>query len=301
MTRYHGGKDSLYDILGVYRSSSARDIERAYQRLRAEAEKDAAPPEQLTLLREAREVLVDPQKRAAYDASLRSDEFLRPGKPAASAGLKWGPIGAVAAAVLAGSWWLFRSAGEPDRIPAEIVAAAAPSVGRLHILDMRGKATPHDNAFAIDEGVMITTCQGFRANTQAVVKIGARTASATVSRSDSRRNLCRLAVVGAGSWPLGMSTVPPESGDRAYAVSTRAGGETSLVAVKVRGLLPVDGAQAIELADPVDASQAGGPLLDTKGRVIGVMATQHPFPGKNVALPAAWVAEIRKAPSAATR
>ena len=30
--------------------------------------------------------------------------------------------------------------------------------------------------------------------------------------------------------------------------------------------------------------------------MIGVMATQHSFPGKNVALPAAWVAEIRAAP-----
>ena len=171
----------------------------------------------------------------------------------------------------------------------------------LHIIDLRGRAAPYDNAFAIDNGVMLTTCQGFRANTQAVVKFGARTASATVSRSEPKRNLCRLAVVGAGSWPLGISNTLPEAGDKAYAVSTNAAGETELRRVKVRGLLPAEGGKAIELADPVEPMQVGGPLLDTKGRVIGVMAAVHSFPGKNVALPAAWVQEIRAAPSTATR
>ena len=36
-------------------------------------------------------------------------------------------------------------------------------------------------------------------------------------------------------------------------------------------------------------------------RVIGVLATHHPFVGKSVALPGAWVQAIRVAPSAATR
>ena len=43
MANYHGGKDSLYEILGVYRSSSAKDIERAYRRLKAQAPAMAEP------------------------------------------------------------------------------------------------------------------------------------------------------------------------------------------------------------------------------------------------------------------
>ena len=292
MAKY-GGKDSLYDILGVYRSSSAKDIDRAFKRMRAEMEKDAAPPEQVTLVRQAHEVLSDPQKRAQYDASLRSDEFLRPeGRPMPAA-VKWTPIGLAVVAAFVGLWFLFRPSGDGERIPAEIVAAAAPSVGRVQVIDIQGRATPLANAFAIDQGVMVTTCQGFRANTQVVVKFGPRTASAAVSRTNAKRNLCRLSVVGAGSWPLGVNATPPQVGDKVYAVSTNAAGETVLVDAKVRALLPFEGAQAIELSVPVEPTQSGGPLLDTRGRVIGVLTTQHGFVGKNIALPAAWLAEMR--------
>ena len=292
----YGGKDSLYEVLGVYRSSSAKDIERAYRRLRAEFEKDAAPPERLALVREAHEVLSDPQKRAAYDASLKSDEFLRPESARRGpSAVKWVPIAAVAVAILVGLWFLFRSSGDGERIPAEIVAAAAPSVGRVHVIELSGRATPHANAFAIDNGVMLTTCQGFRANTQVVVKFGSRMASAQVSRSDPKRNLCRLAVVDAGSWPLGINAAGPKAGDKAYVVSTSPTGETQLIDVKVRALLPLDGGQAIELSVPVEPSQSGGPLLDTRGRVIGVLTTQHGFVGKGIALPARWVQDMRGA------
>jgi hypothetical protein len=294
---YRGGKDSLYDILGVYRSSTPKEIERAYRRLKAQADKDAAPPEQLALLREAREVLSDPQKRAAYDASLRSDEFLRPEGPRAGPAVKWAPIAAIVVVVLVGLYFLFRRDGDPDRIPEEIMAAAQPSVGRVNVIDIQGRASPHANAFAIDQGVMLTTCQGFRANTQVVVKFGPRTASAAVSRMEPKRNLCRLAVVGAGSWPLGINASGPKEGDRVYAASTNAAGETVLVRAKVVALVPVEGGQAMELSIPVEPLQSGGPLLDTRGRVIGVLTTQHGFVGKNMAMPAAWVDQLRRAPA----
>jgi S1-C subfamily serine protease len=295
MTRYHGGKDSLYDVLGVNRSSSAKDVERAYKRLRAEYEKDAEPPEKMALIREAHEVLMDAQKRAAYDASLRSDEFLRPETHRASSWVKWVPFAAAGIiALLAGLWFLTRPSGEAERIPAEIVAAATPAVGRVNVVDIQGRATPYANAFAISEGVMVTTCQGFRANTQVIVKFGPRAASASVSRQNLKRNLCRLAVVGA-SFPLGISASGPQVGDKVYAVSTSPTGETQLVDAKVRALLPVEGGQAIELSVPVEPTQSGGPLLDTHGRVIGVLTTQHTFVGKNIALPASWLQEMRGA------
>ena len=297
MAGYKGGKDSLYEVLEVNRSASAADIERAYRKLRAELEKEAAPPEEVTLVRQAHEVLSDPRQRAAYDASLKSDEFLRPESarriPPA---VKWAPIGLAFAAILVGLWFLFRPSGEGERIPAEISAAAAPSVGRVHVIDISGKATPAGNAFAIDQGVMLTSCAGFRANTQMVVKLGARTAPAAISRTDNKLGLCRLNVTGAGSWPLGIGTKDaPKAGDKVYAVTTSKAGDAEVVDARVRALIPVEGGQALELSIPVGPSESGGPVLDTRGRVVGMMSSQGTLAGRNAAVPAAWIQQIRAA------
>jgi len=298
MAGYKGGKDSLYEVLDVHRSASAKDIERAYQERREEMEEDSAPQEQVVLVRQAHEVLTDPAKRAAYDASLKSDEFLRPesARPVAR-GLKWAPIGIALATVLVGLWFLFRPSGDSERIPAEIVAAAAPSVGRVQVIDISGKATPAGNAFAIDQGVMVTSCTGFRANTQVVVKFGARTAPATVSKTDNKLGLCRLNVIGAGSWPLGIGgKEAPKAGDKVYVVTTNKAGDAEVIDVRVRSLVPVEGGQALELELGISPSENGGPVLDTRGRVIGMMTTQGAFAGKNAAVPAAWIQQIRSAP-----
>ena len=289
----YGGKDSLYEVLGVNRSSRAADIERAYRKLRAELEREAAPPERLALVRQAHEVLSDPAQRAQYDASLKSDEFLRPEGRSLPPAVKWGPIAAIALAILAGLWYLFRPAADPERIPAEIVAAAMPSVGRVNVIELSGRATPLGNAFAIDQGVMLTTCQGFRANTQVVVKLGARSAPAQVSRSDAKRNICRLAVVSAGSWPLGIGSAAAREGDKVYTVTTNAKGDTLVVESRVRSLLPVEGGRALELSTPVSPHESGGPVLDTHGRVIGMMTSQHGFAGKSVAIPLEWIQAMR--------
>jgi hypothetical protein len=292
-----GGKDSLYDILGVHRASNAKDIERAYQKLRAEAEKDAAPPDRMALLREAHEVLSDAQRRARYDASLRSDEFLRPGGPKVPSAVKWAPLGVVVVAAFVGLWFLFRPSGETERIPAEILAAAVPAVGRVHLIELSGRATPYGNAFAIDQGVMIAPCPEKRANTQLVVRFGTRNAPAQISRADPQRNLCRLNVVSGGSWPLEVASAPAKEGDKVYAVTTAVGsGETIVTDMRVSSLLLMDGGKGVELSEPVNPYDAGGPLIDSRGRVVGMVVTQHKFTGKSVAIPLEWIRAIRAAP-----
>jgi hypothetical protein len=89
-----------------------------------------------------------------------------------------GPIGAGVVAAFVGLWFLLRPSGDTERIPAEIMAAAVPAVGRVHLIDISGRATPYALAFAVDQGVMIAPCPDKRANTQMVVKFGPRNASA---------------------------------------------------------------------------------------------------------------------------
>src|SRR5437763_13573308 len=66
-------KKSLYEILGVSRDANDLDIGIAHQRRVAELHRAAPPdPNGQVLVHEAFEVLSNPKRRAAYDASLVS-------------------------------------------------------------------------------------------------------------------------------------------------------------------------------------------------------------------------------------
>ena len=291
----YGGKDTLYEVLGVHRSAQPGDIVRAYRAKRAQLlVGSAADDPQVALVHEAYEVLSDPQKRSAYDASLRGDSFLRPERAFAT-GPKYGLIAAAAALVIGLlAWWRFSAGGAEHAIPQEIVASVSTAVGRVERLDMQGRSTLLGHAFAIDPGVMVTSCNPSVANTQLVVSFGTRRASAQSTQPDKRRPICRLAVVSAGSWPLGIAREAPEIGAKVYAAIVKSNGDADIIEGKVKAILPADGGRAIEFNVPVMPAMEGAPLLDADGRVVGVMSLHHSYgAGRNIALPAAWVAALR--------
>ena len=291
----YGGKNTLYEVLGVNRSASAGEIVTAYRKLRVQLTAGVtADTAEASLVHEAYEVLSDPEHRAAYDASLRESKFLRP-KRVIAAGPKLGIAAGAVALVLVGAYFLLRPSGQPEAsIPQEIVAAVAPAVGRVHSIDMQGRATALGHAFAIEPGVMVTTCQGFAANTQLVVSFGARKAPAQLARAERSRNVCKLSVAGAGSWPLRLGTGDPKPGSKVYAAGINAAGDAAIVEGKVIGPNAAEGGNAIEFSIPMNPAMSGAPMLDAYGKVVGIIASPHPFgAGKSVALPVAWVATLR--------
>ena len=64
-------KKNLYEILGVARDANALDIGLAFQKRTAELQR-AVPqdPSAQSFLHQAHEILANPKRRAAYDASL---------------------------------------------------------------------------------------------------------------------------------------------------------------------------------------------------------------------------------------
>ena len=193
-------------------------------------------------------------------------------------------VAGAAAIAIVGAFVTVRYLTDQERVLREIVAAAAPSVGRVESISMSGRATPMGHAFAIAPGVMVSTCDGLRANAQVVVKLGARSVSAHVDKVHAARNVCRLAVVGAGSWPLRIRSYAPSAGEKVYAALLAPGGELAVAATEVVRLVPLEGAQALELALRGEDVQAGAPVLDRQGRVVGMLAA-----GRPLALPAAWL------------
>lgn len=124
-------KQTLYDILGVARDASFEDIEVAYTRrfevLKTETSWDS---NRLVMLNEAREVLSDASKRAAYDASLDAPSpppgarhrQVEVDEPSGSS-TKW--MVAVVILVAVVIWWAMREEAPPDQ------PASAPTVQQV--------------------------------------------------------------------------------------------------------------------------------------------------------------------------
>ena len=66
-------RPTYYDLLGVAPNAKINDINRAYARASAELQKETAAPDprRAALVREAHATLSDPDRRDAYDKSLR--------------------------------------------------------------------------------------------------------------------------------------------------------------------------------------------------------------------------------------
>ncbi len=297
----HGGKQTLYEVLGIPDDARAADITRAYRNLRAEMAKETAPPDprRAALVSEAYGILSDPGRRAQYDASLKERFVLG---VRAFAPRRARRVAAAAALVLlagaVGYLALAPGRGAPGKSLQEIGEMAALSVGRLHRIDLSGQTTSLGVAFAIEEGVLVTSCEGLVPGAQYFVSLPPRKVPASVSSADERRGLCRLSASGMGSWPLALSSVEPKPGERVYVVNVNPAGQAYVKEGSVKRVTAsAAGDRVIETAGAATAD-GGAPLLDSFGRVVAVAAPAKEGGVRHVAVPAAWLAEARPAASA---
>lgn len=292
---------SLYAILGVDRDAKPHDIERAYRRIVAEMQKETAPPDprRRVLVEHAHDVLMDPARREAYDTEQRSPQAriarARRSRAATAVAL------ALALAAGGGIWLATRSGNTPARIakPRQVVQnGVVASVGRLHRIELSGETVPLGLAFAIDEGTMVTSCEGVSPNAELFVQFGARRAPVRVTAVDDPTGLCRLTGGSVGSWPLELARFDPRPAELAYVVSVGAGGDAQLKETHVKNVArPAGGGTAFEVDAPIDAPALGGPLLDVEARVVGA-ASRVNGRALYVHVPQGWGVErfIKEAP-----
>ncbi|MCW5591821.1 MAG: DnaJ domain-containing protein [Burkholderiales bacterium] len=289
---------TLYDALGLDREARLGEIRRAYDRLVAEFDLDTTPPDprREALIREAFAVLSDPQRRADYDRTLET--LAAP--PPAPGGSKAVAIGAAAAvvAVVALAGWFFGGRSPAPTVAArpvaEILAEASRSVGRMQAFELSGNPVATGVAFAVAPGVMATACQGLAPGAQVVVRIGSREVPARMDAADEALGLCRLAVDGAGSWPLPGGPVP-RAGDKVYAVGLSGAGEVQLAEAQVKRVFSEGGRSVVDAGIAVPAGHGGRPLLDAGGRIVAA-AVAPPGGGAavHVVIPQGW-AEVTPA------
>lgn len=297
-------RQNYYDLLGIPRTAKVTDVGRAYKRHKSDMRKEDAAPDarRAALLDEAYETLSDPDRRAAYDASLVAT-VRRKGTRGAAV---WGSAIVLGTVATVAAYFALRPLPERPtgaRSMEDIASAASLAVGRVQRLDISGNATPIGLAFAIDDGVMVTSCHGVSPTAQLVVNLAPRLSPARVAAVDERLGLCKLAAEGVGSRPLTMSGAMPRAGETVYATRVNAVGEVALIEGRVKRIVAEPNGNVIEATIPVVPERAGGPLLDVYGRVVAVASFSHADgQGRNMAMPAAWIADtsaLRSAPPAA--
>jgi hypothetical protein len=263
---------SLYDVLGVPRDAKLQDITRAYNRYRSQMRNEtvAPDPRRDALMQKAFEVLSDPYRREAYDASLRRGftERIPPEKrrPVALASLAV----ILASLGIAGGFFATRKpAGPPPKPVDEIRAAAILALGRVEILDMAGAAKVAGVAVAIEEGVAATPCAGIPPNAQLRVVASPRRAPAVVAESDPQGR-CRLAVSAGAGFPLPINPTAPKPGDRVYAPLVSAAGEVTLRTGRISRVQPSGDVRLVSVDLAGEKVVGGSPLIDADGRLLAI-------------------------------
>lgn len=322
-------KKSLYEILGVSRDANSIDLGLAYRQALAAAER-AVPqdPTQQALIAQAQEILLNPDRRAAYDASLVTADEKEAAKEQSGAPdldlggdeasttarkLPWLPIVGALVIVAIGAFFTFRSTPVPEQRMAEapkavtpivppappksrsaneILTMALPSVGRVLSYDMSGRMTPVGLALAIEQGTMVTTCDGVVAGTQLVVKLGAESHSANLLITDETLGLCKLSVPGVVLRSLVVAADEPKAGDTIHALNANDQGEMALTKGTVTKVTSAPAGRVLEISMPISPTGSGGAIFDDFGRVVGI-ATLRPGAGASMALPASALAEMR--------
>lgn len=321
-------KKTLYQILGVPRDASAADIGLAHEMKSAEVQRANPPdPSAVSLVNQAHEILSNPARRAAYDASLASaaeKAAAAQQSPAPDLELEGGDededrkrklrLGAMVggmALILIVLFLAFRpkapapppaepvaEAPKPPpprlRTAAEVLADASTSGGKLMSYSMSGTATPVGIALAIEPGQVVTTCHGLPAGSKLVVKVGAQMHPADLNITDEELDLCRLSVAGFTTPPLKLAREDAKAGDKIFAVGVDAKGELAAVEGTVSQVRATARGKVLEVSMPIAAGASGGGIFDQQGQLVGIATAPHAFgAGLNIALPVSWVTEMR--------
>ncbi len=294
------GEKTHYEVLGLERDARHTDIGIAYNRIMGRRRGENAPPDPRgdARIAEAYGTLNDPESREYYDAELRARVLKQPVSPLKVAG---GAL--LAVALVAGGWWLLRpapSARLDAEAPEKIAQAATPSVGRLERLQVSGGTHSTGVAFAIEENVMATTCHRLAPGTQLVVTILGRKVPSSVESVDSRTGLCRLVSPHTGSWPLPLTGIEPQPGDRVFSARVGEKGDLRLKEGRVKRIVDHPSGRVVETTVEVGPDAGGAPLFDVMGRVVAVATFADNGAGVHVALPETWKGP-RTAPSAAAK
>jgi S1-C subfamily serine protease len=321
-------KKSLYEILGITSDANEIDVGLAYEKRLHERQRSVHhDPNEEALVQQAYEILSNPKRRAAYDASrvtaaereaaaqqspdlvLEESDTEPPARP------KW-LVPAIVAGVAAfvAAFFVLRSGPPAEKAapppvaeapaPApppprpmsavQILAKAVRSTGQVLSYDMSGAGIPLGLAVSLEPHVVITTCHGMAGGSKLVFRQGTETQSAELLIDDEVLDLCKIAVPGLKAAPLEIATREPRAGDKVFALGMNSKGGFALTEGTVRKVLMAQNVKVLDLSIPIAPASSGAPVMDEFGNVVGIANTPHRYgAGINAAISSAWISQMR--------
>lgn len=169
---------------------------------------------------------------------------------------------------------LVAAAQEPSA--AELYKTALPSVMTLTVSLAEGEVT--GTAFlSIKDGVAVTSwhvVEGARRVT-ARFSSGEEFAVSGLIDKDERRDVALIRVKVADRPLLPFASADPEVGVKAYAIGAPRDFDFSISDGLISQVRQVDGFKQYQFTCPASPGNSGGPLLNAKGQVLGVVAWQR--------------------------
>lgn len=176
----------------------------------------------------------------------------------------------------------------------EVAKKAFPSVVILLMDDKNGQLASLGSGFFVEEGIVASNFHVIEGASRGLVKLigdNAKYEIEGVIAADETNDLVLLKIrtLKAPPLPLGNSD-SVAVGDELYAVGNPRGLEGTFSQGIVSGIRKLETGSLIQITAPISPGSSGGPILDTKGQVIGVaVATFKGGQNLNFAIPATAV------------
>lgn len=174
--------------------------------------------------------------------------------------------------------WLVLLWGYPalaaESRPEEIYASALPATITLEVENAAGQHFIGSAFLAVRDGLAVTAwhvvhdarrIEARFADNQRVPVVG------WVDK-DEEHDLALIALARGGAPKLAVCSAPPRVGSRIYTIGAPKGLDFSLSEGLVSQIRMVDGVEFYQISSPISPGDSGGPVLNERGEVIGIMS-----------------------------
>lgn len=179
----------------------------------------------------------------------------------------------------------------------EVAAKVSPSVVLLVMEDSNGQPLAMGSGFVIKEGIVATNLHVIEGASRGYAKLADRKEKLNIAGRvavDTARDIALLAVddIKAPALRIGDST-QLAVGDEVYAVGNPRGLEGTFSAGIISSVRKVGNDSLLQITAPISPGSSGGPVLNSKGEVIGVaVATFKGGQNLNFAIPSAYLSAL---------